>query len=83
MQAGTNHSHYRIQDLIGFIHIYGLYAQDYCEYQLYLEHVKDISVYDAPEMVTGSNEHQRLEDAFLIKAEDELILEEAVFQSFY
>jgi len=34
-------------------------------------------------MVTGSNEHQRLEDVFLIKAEDEFILEEAVFQSFY
>ena len=51
-----------------FLHISWLYAQDYCEYQLYLEHVKGISVNPTPAMVTGSREHQRLEEEFLAEA---------------
>ena len=51
-----------------FLHISWPYAQDYCEYQLYLEHVKGISVDPTSAMVTGSREHQRLEEEFLAEA---------------
>ena len=64
-----------------FLHISWLYAQDYCEYQLYLDQVKGIEVDDTPAMVEGSAEHQRLEDEFLAKAEAEYTFEEAVEES--
>ena len=49
--------------------------------RLYLEHVKGITVDATPAMVTESNEHQRLEDGFLAKAELEYTFEEAVEES--
>lgn len=61
-----------------FLHISWLYAQDYCEYQLYLEHVKGISVDPTSAMVTGSREHQRLEEEFLAEAKLDLTFVEAV-----
>ena len=64
-----------------FLHISWLYAQDYCEYQLYLDQVKGVAVDDTPAMVEGSAEHQRLEDEFLAKAEAEYTFEEAVEES--
>ena len=64
-----------------FLHISWLYAQDYCEYQLYLDQVKGVAVDDAPAMVEGSAEHQRLGDEFLAKAEAEYTFEEAVEES--
>ena len=62
----------------GFLHISWLYAQDYCEYQLYLEHVKGISVNPTSAMVTGSAEHLRLEEEFLAEAKLDLTFVEAV-----
>ena len=64
-----------------FLNISWLYAQDYCEYQLYLEQVKGITAKATQTMVTGSNEHLRLEDEFLAKAELEYTFEEAVEES--
>ena len=61
-----------------FLHISWLYSQYYCEYQLYLDQVKGIGVYDTPAMVECSAEHQRLEVEFLAKAEAEYTFEEAV-----
>jgi hypothetical protein len=43
--------------------------------------VKRVTVNDTPAMVEGSVEHQRLEDAFLAKAEVEYTFEEAVEES--
>ena len=64
-----------------FLHISWLYAQDYCEYQLYLDQVKGIEDNDTPAMMEGSAEHQRLEDEFLAKAEAKYTFEEAVEES--
>ncbi len=61
-----------------FLHISWLYAQDYCEYQLYLEHVKGISVDATSAMVTGIREHQRLKEEFLAEAKLDLTFVEAV-----
>lgn len=41
-----------------------LNQQGYCEYQLYLEHVKGIRTPSTPEMTHGSAVHQQLEDIF-------------------
>ena len=43
--------------------------------------MKGVTVDDTPAMVEGSVEHQRLEDAFLAKAEVEYTFEEAVQES--
>ena len=64
-----------------FLHISWLYAQDYCEYQLYLDQVKGIEVNDTLAMVEGSAERQQLEDEFLAKAEAEYTFEEALEES--
>lgn len=36
----------------------------YCEYQLYLEHLKGIEAPDTPQMTKGTTEHKKLEDKF-------------------
>ena len=41
-----------------------LNKQGYCEYQLYLEHMKGIESPATPEMTHGSEIHQQLEDIF-------------------
>ena len=81
MQARIHHLHNDSSEQPRFLHISWLYAQDYCEYQLYLDQVKGIEVDDTPAMVEGSAEHQRLEDEFLAKAEAEYTFEEAVEES--
>ena len=81
MQARIHHPRDDADGQPRFLHISWLYAQDYCEYQLYLDQVKGIEVDDTPAMVEGSAEHQRLEDEFLAKAEAEYTFEEAVEQS--
>ena len=78
MEARIHHVRNDREEHPRFIHISWLYAQDYCEYQLYLEQVKDITVDATPAIVEGSAEHQRLEDEFLAKAEAEYTFEEAV-----
>ena len=81
MQARIHHP---LDDADGqprFLHISWLYAQDYCEYQLYLDQVKGVAVDDTPAMVEGNAEHQRLEDEFLAKAEAEYTFEEAIGES--
>ena len=81
MQARIHHPHNESDDQSRFLHISWLYTQDYCEYQLYLDQVKGVAGEDTPAMVEGSAEHQRLEDAFLAKAEVEYTFEEAVEES--
>ena len=81
MQARIHHLRNDSSEQPRFLHISWLYAQDYCEYQLYLDQVKGIEVDDTPAMVEGSAEHQRLEDEFLAKAEAEYTFEEAVEES--
>jgi len=81
MEARIHHPRNDSEEQPGFLHISWLYAQDYCEYQLYLEQVKGIAVDSTPAMVEGSDEHQRLEDEFLAKAELEYTFEEAVEES--
>jgi len=81
MQARIHHPRDDSDGQPRFLHISWLYAQDYCEYQLYLDQVKGVTVDDTPAMVKGSVEHQRLEDAFLAKAEVEYTFEEAVQES--
>ena len=81
MQARIHHPRDDADGQPRFLHISWLYAQDYCEYQLYLDQVKGVAVDDTPAMVEGSAEHQRLEDEFLAKAEAEYTFEEAVEES--
>ena len=81
MQARIHHLRNDSSEQPRFLHISWLYAQDYCEYQLYLDQVTGIEVDDTPAMVEGSAEHQRLEDEFLAKAETEYTFEEAVEES--
>ena len=81
MEARIHHPHQQTDNQPRFLHISWLYAQDYCEYQLYLDQVKGVAVDDTPAMVEGSAEHQRLEDEFLAKAEAEYSFEEAVEES--
>ena len=81
MQARIHHLRNDSSEQPRFLHISWLYAQDYCEYQLYLDQVKGVEVDDTPAMVEGSAEHQRLEDEFLAKAEAEYTFEEAVEES--
>ena len=81
MQARIYHPRDNADEQPRFLHISWLYAQDYCEYQLYLDQVKGVEVDDTPAMVEGSAEHQRLEDEFLAKAEAEYTFEEAVEES--
>ena len=68
MQARIHHPRNGADEQPRFVHISWLYAQDYSEYQLYLDQVKGVTVDDTPAMVEGSVEHQRLEDEFLAKA---------------
>ena len=81
MQARIHHKRDDADGEPRFFHLSWLYAQDYCEYQLYLDQVKGIEANDTPAMVEGSAEHQRLEDEFLAKAEAEYTLEEALEES--
>ena len=78
MEARIHHPRTDREEQPRFLHISWLYAQDYCEYQLYLDQVKGVAVDDTPAMVEGSAEHQRLEDEFLAKAEAEYTFEEAI-----
>ena len=75
MEARIHHPRSDSDEQPRFLHISWLYAQDYCEYQLYLDQVKGVTVDDTPAMVEGSVDHQRLEDAFLAKAELEYTFE--------
>ena len=81
MQARIHHPRDEADEQPRFLHISWLYAQDYCEYQLYLDQVQGIAVDDTPAMVEGRAEHQRLEDEFLAKAVAEYAFGEAVNES--
>jgi CRISPR-associated exonuclease Cas4 len=45
-----------------------LHRQEYCEYQIYLENIKGIEVGETPEMIAGSEEHERLYTKFAEEA---------------
>ena len=81
MRARIHHPRNDSDEQPRLLHISWLYAQNYCEYPLYLDQVKGVTVDDTPAMVEGSVKHQRLEDAFLAKAEVESTFEEAVEES--
>ena len=81
MEARIRHNPNKLEDRSRFLHISWLYAQDYCEYQLYLQEVKGIAVDDTPAMAQGTLEHQRLEDEFLAKADLEYTFQEAIEES--
>ena len=81
MEARIHHPRSDSDEQPRFLHISWLYAQDYCEYQLYLDQVKGVTVDDTPAMVEGSVEHQRLDNSFLAKSEVEYTFEEAVEES--
>ena len=51
MEARIHHPRDDADPQPRFLHISWLYAQDYCEYQLYLDQVKGIEVDDTPAMV--------------------------------
>ena len=57
MEAKIYHPRNKDEEQPRFLHISWLYAQDYCEYQLYLEQVRGVAVDDTPAMVEGSVEH--------------------------
>ena len=57
-----------------YIHISQPYAQNYCEYHLFLERVVEATA----AMMLGSEAHQRLEGEFLAKEELDLTFAEAV-----
>ena len=73
MEARIRHPRNETEDQTRFLHISWLYAQDYCEYQLYLDQVKGVTVEATQAMVEGSDEHQRLEDEFLAKSDKSAI----------
>ena len=81
MQARIHHPRDEAGEQPRYLNISWLYAQDYCEYQLYLDQVEGVAVDDTPAMVEGSAEHQRLEDEFLAKVEAEYTFEEAAEES--
>jgi len=65
----------RINDKIP---IHWLHSQAYCEYQIYLEHVKGIEVEPTPEMQRGKNVHAMLEEEHKKKAELQLSVSDAL-----
>ncbi|MCX6819621.1 MAG: Dna2/Cas4 domain-containing protein [Candidatus Aenigmarchaeota archaeon] len=64
--------------MIDKIPIHWLHVQAYCEYQLYLEHVKGIEVEPTPEMQTGKEIHTALEEEHEKKAELEITTKDAI-----
>ncbi len=58
-----------------------LHTQDYCEYQIFLEHVKGISAGRSAAMETGSMGHAKLDAEHAAKVTEVMSLEEALVQS--
>ena len=52
MEARIHHPRSDSDEQPRFLHISWLYAQDYCEYQLYLDQVKGVTVDDTPATLT-------------------------------
>ena len=60
------------------IPIHWLHSQAYCEYQIYLEHVKGIEIEPTSEMQEGKEIHAILEEEHKKKTEFKLTIEEAI-----
>lgn len=73
--SGTGH---RVSDRIpiSWLHSYG-----YCEYQIYLEHVRGIEAGETPEMREGREVHAAMDEAHKAAAEVELGIDEAMVRS--
>jgi CRISPR-associated exonuclease Cas4 len=73
--GGTGH---RVSDRISisWLHSYG-----YCEYQIYLEHVRGIEAGETPEMREGREVHAAMDEAHKAAAEVELGIDEALVKS--
>ena len=65
----------------GKIPIHWLHSQAYCEYQIYLEHVKGIKVAPTPEMNNGKEIHSLLEENHKKKAKLKLSTKDALEKS--
>ena len=63
------------------IPIHWLHSQGYCEYQIYLEHVKGIKVAPTPEMNKGKEIHSLLEENHKKKAKLKLSTKDALEKS--
>jgi CRISPR-associated exonuclease Cas4 len=61
---------------ISWLHSYG-----YCEYQIYLEHVRGIEAGETPEMREGRQVHAAMDEAHKAAAEVELGIDEAMARS--
>ncbi len=53
-----------------------LSRQAYCEYQIFLENIKGVKVWDTKEMVTGTKKHEKLFEEHKEKATEEGSVEE-------
>lgn len=58
-----------------------LHSHDYCEHQIYLEHVLGLKVEPTPEMIEGKEIHTILEEEHLKEAKLELTVEDAMKKS--
>ncbi|MEM2873847.1 MAG: PD-(D/E)XK nuclease family protein [Candidatus Nanoarchaeia archaeon] len=58
-----------------------LHTQAYCEYQIFLEHVKGISVDRSIAMIVGAESHAKLDAEHAAKVEEIMSLEEVLVQS--
>lgn len=77
MNTGSETGH-RVSDRIpiSWLHSYG-----YCEYQIYLEHVRGIEAGETPEMREGREVHAAMDEAHKAAAEVELGIDEALVKS--
>jgi CRISPR-associated exonuclease Cas4 len=61
---------------ISWLHSYG-----YCEYQIYLEHIRGIEAEETPEMQAGREVHAAMDEVHKAAAELELGIDEALIKS--
>ncbi|MCX8179170.1 MAG: Dna2/Cas4 domain-containing protein [Candidatus Aenigmarchaeota archaeon] len=61
-----------IVDGISCFPVSWLSSRDFCEYQLYLEKIKNVRVEKTIEMVMGSEIHKKLEEEFLLKVTEKM-----------
>lgn len=61
--------------------IHLLHTQAYCEYQIYLEHVKGVEVEPTVEMQKGIEKHDSLDEEHRKKAEVKLTFDQALIKS--
>lgn len=68
-------------DVSGRIPVSWLHSYGYCEYQIYLEHVRGVEAGETPEMQEGREVHAAMDEAHKAAAELELGIDEALAKS--